>query len=179
MDWKDLGKKIGAAGLTVLGTAIAGPAGASLGAMLGQEIFGSDSKEEGTPEKLASVLGNPETIMKMKEFELNHKVEIQKLALQGISLGLGDKSSARGREVEITKATGKRDANLYALAWLGVAGYIGILIYLISCGLPKMTAEIALMVGNLIGIVGAKFSTIYDYFFGAGKEYVSTETSGK
>ncbi|MCE5256052.1 MAG: hypothetical protein LLF89_04315 [Spirochaetaceae bacterium] len=178
MDWKDLGKKVGAAGLTVLGTALAGPAGATIGGMVGQAIFG-DGSDDISAEKINTALSNPDTLLKLKQFELDHQIEINKLVLEQTRLELGDKASARSREVETTKATGKRDTNLYALAWLGILGYMAILVYLISCGLPKMSAELALMVGNLIGIVGAKFSTIYDYFFGAGKELINQRAADK
>lgn len=59
--------------------------------------------------------------------------------------------------------------NLFILALVGAFGYLGLIIYLIHYGLPQMSPELALMVGNLMGIVGAKYSGIYDYFFGSSK----------
>jgi hypothetical protein len=171
MDLKDifsketLSKITGAAPL--IGSLL-GPGGAAAGTMI-KLIAGNLGVEE-TPQAVeAAIQNNPDALLKLKELEFTHRIELGKILLERDRLELSDKASARGREVEMTKATGKRDGNLYALAWLGILGYLAIIIYLIGWGLPKMTAEIALMVGNLIGIVGAKYSGIFDYFFGSSK----------
>ena len=117
----------------------------------------------------AEIQQNPEALLKLKELESTHRIELEKLLLEKERIRLQDVQNARQRQTETEKSTGKRDMNLYVLAWFGVLGYLALIIYLIAFGLPKMTVELALMVGNLIGIVGGKYSSIYDYFFGSSQ----------
>lgn len=97
--------------------------------------------------------------------------EFNKLAadfeLELIRLHNDEMANARNREIEITKATGKRDINLTVLAWFGVLAPILILFYLLIFGFPKLDKEIALMIGTLIGYIFSEYKTIYGYFFGS------------
>lgn len=166
MDWKEIGLKV-ASYAPILGTLL-GPGGTAAGAVI--KLIANTLGVEEKPEAVASAIeNNPDALLKLKELEFTHKVELEKLLLERDRLDMQDKASARAREIETTKTTGKRDGNLFALAWLGVIGYLALIVYLIGWGVPKMTAEMALMVGNLIGIVGAKYSSIYDYFFGSSR----------
>ena len=148
--------------------AILGPGGAGAGAAI--KMIATALGVEATPPAIETALqNNPDALVKIKELELNHKLDWERLLLDGEKARLADVQNARLMRTESEKTTGKRDGNLYALAWLGVIGYLGLIVYIIHWGLPKMTVEIALMVGNLVGIVGAKYSSIYDYFFGSSK----------
>jgi Ca2+/H+ antiporter len=80
---------------------------------------------------------------------------------------LKDVQSARSREVEITKVTGKRDITLMILAYFGVTAPVAILVYLLAYGMPKMDKEISLMIGTLIGMIVGEYKTIFGYFFGS------------
>jgi len=55
------------------------------------------------------------------------------------------------------------------LAIIGTIGYIGLIIYMFCFNLSKLSPEQSLMIGSMIGIVGAKYSSIYDYFFGSSQ----------
>ena len=77
--------------------------------------------EEATPDAFMKVLElDPNAVLKFKEFEMAHKVDIQKLILEEERMYLQDRADARSRQVESEKATGKRDINLYVLAWMVV-----------------------------------------------------------
>ena len=171
MDFKDFFSKETLAKITnaapFIGACL-GPGGAVAGTAI-KMIAGALGVEATPPSIEAALQNNPEALLKIKELELNHKLDWERLLLEEEKTRLADIQSARVRQTESEKATGKRDGNLYALAWLGICGYLGLLIYIIGWGLPKMSAELALMVGNLIGIVGGKYSSIYDYFFGSSK----------
>lgn len=148
--------------------ALLGPGGAAAGMVI--KMAAAALGVEPTPEAIeAQIASNPDALLKFKELEATHKIEWEKLLIEKERIRLQDVQSARQRQTESERATGKRDMNLYALAWLGVLGYLSLIIYLIAVGLPKMTPELALMVGNLIGIVGAKYSGIFDYFFGSSQ----------
>jgi hypothetical protein len=71
--------------------------------------------------------------------------------------------------VESEKAIGKKDWNLYVLAYLGVGLPFILVGYFIYYGLPKMTPETALMVGGFVGIILSKYGSIFDYFFGSSQ----------
>ena len=170
MDWKNIGHKLISFAPSI-GGALLGPGGAA-GGMAVKALAGAFGlkEDETTPEKINSLINSdPEFALKAKIADNDFLVKMRELDIKELETRLEDKNSARNREVEITKATGKKDANLYMLAWLGVLGYLGLIVYIIHWGLPKMSPEIALMVGNLIGVVGAKYSGIYDYFFGSSE----------
>ena len=58
-------------------------------------------------------------------------MELSRIALEQDRLAMQDRAGARNREVEITKATGKRDVNLYVLAWVVMGGFLGCIIAMI------------------------------------------------
>ena len=170
MKWDSIGQKL-LKFAPAIGGALLGPSGAA-GGMAVKALAGAFglTEEETTPDKIAGLINSdPEFALKAKIADNDLLVEMRELDIKELETRLDDKDSARNREVEVTKTTGKKDANLYMLAWLGVLGYLGLIIYIIHWGLPKMTPAVALMVGNLIGVVGAKYSGIYDYFFGSSK----------
>jgi len=170
MEWKSIGRKIIAFAPSI-GGALLGPGGAA-GGMAVKALAGAFglTEQETTPEKIDNLINSdPEFALKAKVADNDFLVKMRELDIKELETRLEDIDSARDREVEITKATGKRDINLYVLAWLGILGYLGLIIYIIHWGLPEMSSAVALMVGNLIGIVGAKYSGIYDYFFGSSK----------
>lgn len=170
MDWKTIGSKI-IDFAPEIGTALLGPAGAAAGLAVESlaSAFGLTA-EDATPEKIDKLIASdPETALKAKVADNDFIIRKRELEIEELKERLRDMDSARRREIETTRTTGKRDINLYLLAWLGVLGYLALIVYIIHWGLPKMSNELALMVGNLIGIVGAKYSGIYDYFFGSSK----------
>lgn len=164
MDWKELGKKLVAIGLTTVGTALGGPAGGAVGALLGKAIFGG--AEEVTPEKLMKAIGDPEVVMKLKQFEMEHDVALRQLVLESERVRLADVASARDREVRVVEATGGKDVNLYLLAWVIVLGFFGLVAILIFHELPKDSNGVIFM---LFGALSAGFGSVIGYFFGSSK----------
>jgi len=55
------------------------------------------------------------------------------------------------------------------LATIGTIGYLGLIVYLFRFDLSKLSSEQSLMIGGMLGIVGAKYSSIFDYFFGSSQ----------
>lgn len=129
-----------------------------------KEVTGIDLDEkELTPEDKQKILDNQLEIMKL-DFE-KLKLESEE-RLETKKIFLGDKNSARNREVEVTKATGKKDATVVVLAGVIVLGFFAGLISLVYIHLDKGSGTyelLYLMFGGLI----AKFGTVVDYFFGA------------
>ena len=61
----------------VLGTALAGPAGGMVGALI-SNAFGSHQQQD----LVSQIKGDPDAEAKLKQIEADHEVDIKKLALQ-------------------------------------------------------------------------------------------------
>jgi len=100
------------------------------------------------------------------------KIDFEKLKLdtesklQSKKMLLDDKSNARGREVEVTKTTGKRDYALIALAVVIVVGFFAGLVSLVFVTLDKGSGTYELLY-MMFGALITKFGTVVDYFFGS------------
>ena len=141
---------------------------------------GADKAKEYIEEKTGIKLDkglSDEQVAELKKFEMSHKVELEKLALENkkednraaekaTELVLGDKQNARGREIEVTKATGKRDSSVTYLAAVIVFGFFAGLISLVFVNLDKGSGTYELLY-MMFGALIAKFGTVIDYFFGS------------
>jgi len=147
-----------------LGLALGGPVGGAAGAALAL-IAGKLGCDPAKPEDILQKLTtDPAALMKMKELELGNSLEIHKLALQQAQAQLADVQSARQREVEVVKATGKKDRNLYALAWLITLGFFSLTGAMYFAKIP--TESIGPL-NQLIGALVLAFGGIVGYFFGS------------
>lgn len=77
---------------------------------------------------------------------------------------LEDRQSARQREMEIVKATGKKDWYLYALASVVVVGFFSVTVAMMTMVIPASSQSIAYM---LLGGLMSGFSMVLSYFFGS------------
>jgi len=173
MEWKDLASKFFKFA-PMVGTVLGGPAGAAAGGLI--SIIGNAfglTPEETTPEKINHLLAtDPQAAIKMAEIEANNKVELQKMILEQERIRLADVASARAREVEITKATGKRDINLYILSYLFIIGFfvsiITMLVLSLSGKLPEsMPDYVVFLLGSLFGTLTSGTGAVIQYFFGS------------
>ena len=175
MDWKAVGAKI-VDFAPLLGTLLGGPIGPAAGGLV--KVLANElglKAEEATPDAFMKVLElDPNAVLKFKEFEMAHNVEIQKLILEEERMYLQDRADARSRQVESEKATGKRDINLYVLAYLYTGGFfITIIVMTIFTFLGKVPAEVpqfaVFLLGNLFGTLSAGVGAVMQYFFGSSK----------
>jgi len=156
MDWKKLGKQVVSAGAPILGGVLGGPGGATIGAMVAS-LFGADPND---PNDIAiKMAADPEAAIKLRKLELDNKVELEKLYLQ-------DVQSARQREVEVTRATGRINWPLYILAAVIVVGFFTLMFVLMKHAVPEGSREVAFM---LFGALAASFGQVVQYFFGSSK----------
>ena len=164
MDWKDIGETVKKFA-PVLGSAL-GPGGAAVGGavslLLGACGLGSDA----TPDDIMAAISDPATVLKLKEVENTHQLELSKLVLQQEQAYLADRQGARNREVEIAKATGGRDINLYILAWVVIVGFFLLTWAMMYVTLP--TANVG-PVNILFGALVAGFMAVLGYFFGSSQ----------
>jgi hypothetical protein len=174
MDLKKIGSNLIGKGLPLLGGVLGGSAGEKIGATIAGAL-GIDS------EGLGRAIEDPAMLAELKKFEMEHKQELEKLQLEETRAYLADVQSARSREVEMAKATGERDLNMYVLAWVIVVGFFGLLGLLFFTGVPETGRDLLnLSVGSLL----AGFSTVVGYFFGSSagskaKNSILNKNSGK
>lgn len=169
MDWKGLGEQLFKKGLPLLGGLLGGPAGA-LGAKAAVSLVSSAlglKEEEATPDKiLARIEADPQALIDLKKAEMAHKERLQALLLEERELELKDVADARARERAIVEATGKKDYNLYILAWTVIVGFFGLCATLMWVTLPTGSSNVVyLLFGGLV----AGFSQVLGYFFGSSK----------
>jgi len=94
-----------------------------------------------------------------------------------LRLRLTDIQNARNTNADETKATGKRNINLYALAWILVFGFFVLLAILLFVKLPEDSSGVIYM---LFGSLSAAFGAVINYFFGSSKSSVDkTELMAK
>lgn len=167
MDWQDVIAKVTNAAPLV--GSLFGPAGTIIGG--GIKLLASALGVEPTQEAImAEIASNPDALLKLKELEANNRIELEKLVLEKMRLEFDDTQSARDRETKIVQATGKKDYNLYILAWTIIGGYFGLtgmLLYFSYNGKPITDQTGALFM--LLGTLSTAFGMVVGYFFGSSK----------
>lgn len=167
MNWKDVGAKI-AKSAPVLGSLLGGPAGGALGGVVSlvASALGLET-DEVTPDLVDNIITtDPQAMIKLKEIESKHKERLEELAIESDRAHLADVANARTREVEITRATGSRDINLYVLAWIVVGCFFLLVGVLMGVTLPE--ANIG-PINQLFGAMATGFGMVLQYFFGSSK----------
>lgn len=180
--WDNIKELIGTSA-PVIGTLLGGPAGGAVGGLI-SKVLGVDN----TPEAIElALMNNPDALVKIKELETskelailqaeleNKRIDIssvidnRKLDNEKDQMFLSDKQSARSRQTDSEKATGKVDVALYAIAGVIVVAFFVSILALIFITLDKQsgTYELLLM---LFGALTTKFGTVVDYFFGASNK---------
>lgn len=180
--WDNIKELIGTSA-PVIGTLLGGPAGGAVGGLI-SKVLGVDN----TPEAIElALMNNPDALLKIKELEtskelailqaeLEHKridvgsvIDNRKLDNEKDQMFLSDKQSARSRQTDSEKATGKVDVALYVIAGVIVVAFFVSILALIFITLDKQsgTYELLLM---LFGALTTKFGTVVDYFFGSSNK---------
>ena len=169
MDWKDVGAKI-AKGAPLIGGILGGPAGGAIGGVVSMVASALGLKSENPqPEEIMSIITqDPNALAKIREVELRNREVLERIALEREVAYLQDKQDARKRQVEVTKATGKTDVNLYVLAWLTIAGFFSCLGIVMTVDMP--TNDVAkTAIAMLFGAMIAGYKEVLSYFFGSSK----------
>ncbi len=163
MDFKEIASKITSAA-PLLGSFL-GPGGTLAGTAIKMiaSALGVESNEDAVTMAMQT---DPEAVLKLKQFELDNKVEIQKIILEKERARLQDVASARSRQVEHEKTTGKSDINLYVLAWSVVVGFFGLMGLLCYHTLPQDSNGVVFM---LFGALATGFGQVLQYFFGSSQ----------
>lgn len=153
-------------GAPIIGSLLGGPAGGAAGTAISMlaRAFGADP--ENPEEILQAVKTDPDAFLKLKKLEAEHEQELTKLALQSEIAHLQDRQSARQREMDIVKSTGKKDYNLYVTAWAVLIGFFTLTGALMFYPLPQGSPQAVFM---LFGALAGGFGQVLQYFFGSSK----------
>jgi len=165
MDWKDTIAKVTNAA-PMLGSLFGAP-GMAIGGIvkLVASALGVEPSEEAIA---AEIQQNPEALLTLKELESTHRIELEKLLLEKERIRLADVQSARTRQTESEKSSGKRDINLYVLAWLLVLAFFaltGMLLYFSYSG--RAVTDQTGVLFMLLGTLSTAFGGVFQYFFGS------------
>ena len=156
----------------MIGSLIPGPGtvvGAGVSGVISiiQSIFGMESEEDVNVQNIASAIQqNPELGLKLKQLEMEHKVQLQNILLERDRLDLQNTNSARTMQVaalEQRDRFSKRFVYIYAgFTTLSSFIYIACVTFM---AIPKDNIRV---VDTIIGfLLGTLISTIVNFFFGS------------
>jgi len=103
---------------------------------------------------------DPEAIAKLKDLEFKHYERLEELSIEAAKVQLEESKaylagtqSARQREAAVVQATGKKDVNLYILAWVVVGGFFiltGLMMVIPELESRSNNAIVNIMFGGLV-----------------------------
>lgn len=147
MDITDLGRTV-AKFAPLLGGALSGPCGATLGSIIAS-VFGTDASK---PDRLQNIIiTDPDAAVKLKQIESDHQLELQKMVIQAAQENLqnilSDRESARQREAAIDNTPfAARDKTPAILAYLLTLGVFIALASLFYLPIPQTNQEMILAI---------------------------------
>ena len=160
-------KTVVPSGLGFLANAIL-PGSGGIASTLIADVLGCEDE----PDSIQSALVNatPEQKTALIAEANRHKEELLKLSMEKDKMEIAaeheEKKSAREREMAIVKATGKKDWNIYILAYAVVAAF-GIMSYLSVIG--KIPKDNITTLNTVLNYLNSGFIMVLSYFFGSSK----------
>lgn len=150
MNWKDIAKTI-ATGAPLLGTALGGPAGGAIGAMVASAL-GVDPK----PDAVADALKNdPGAMLKLQELQFNNEADLRNHAFKIADAEIKDVQNAR----EVHKLS-----KMPAYICCALTVMVGFLAYLIFfTEIPAANKEMAYII---FGVISAKWGDSIAFWIG-------------
>ena len=164
VSWKDVANAVGNAA-PLIGSLI-GPGGTAVGAgvkTLISSVLGTDNSPEAVLQALKS---DPQALVKLKQAEMDHQVDLQKLVVQQEQLHLADIADARARDTAIVQAVGGNTRG-DILAFIAISGLVGLVTILLFVSIPVGPSKdiLLLLSGALVAIV----KDVYSFEFGSSR----------
>lgn len=173
MDWKDVAGVVGKAA-PILGGILGGPAGAAVGGLVATAL-----NTDATPDAVSkALLGDPEAAVKLKELEVNSKVQLQQLAVTAEQNRLqadaaqyaaeaADRDSARKLAAQQPKDWVR--PSITVLLLLGAGG----IVYFVFSGMADTLlrdATASLTIGTIVGYWFNELKQVLAFWFGTTGE---------
>mgnify|MGYP001600220204 CR=1 FL=1 len=163
MEWKDLAGKI-VNQLPLIGTLFAGATGTTVGSAI--KLVANTLGVEGTPDAIDNALaGNPDAMIKLKELELTHKVELEKIILEQEIARTVDVANARAMNIASLQQ-GDSFIKRFIYYYASIVTFITFAyIFLITfISIPELNIRFA---DTVLGfLLGTLISTMVNFFFG-------------
>lgn len=157
MDWSDLKGVVGKAA-PVLGTALGGPLGGIAGALIASALGTSNDADSVN----AALAADPSALEKLKEAEMENRVQMQQLVVTAEQNRLADVQNARARQTA--------NPNDRTPTWLAggvTAGFFGALAVVMLAPLQSAVHDLLLV---MIGALQTAWVAIISYYFGSSKD---------
>lgn len=172
ISWESVGRSLADAAPYV-GSLLAGPAGGAVGALIAQELgTGQD------PASVAAALaGNPEAAARVRELELNARVQLQQLAVTATKNQMDAEQAVFAAEVADRDSARKlaaqqqRDWIRPFIVVVLLAGAIGIAacVFMFADQI-HMDAQSALTAGTVLGFWFNELKQVLGFYFGSTKD---------
>lgn len=150
MNWKKISETVGKFA-PVAGGLLGGPAGATVGSLVSSALGVENSPDA----VLEAVKKDPEAALKLKQMELDHKTDLEQIALDTFKAEAADRSSAR----EAHRQSRMPGIICIALTFMVAGGAY----MLFSMNIPEGNREIAYL---LFGTLLAKWGDSIAYWVG-------------
>lgn len=146
-----------------IGTALGGPLGGAAAGALVKALGLPEGSEKDMNVVQKAVLGaSPELMLAIKKQDQDFQLQMETLGFTHIekleALAVGDRDSARKREIEVKDHTNRN------LAYTYTVGYFGVVAIVIFNGIPEEVKE---LVFTLLGIMSGALMAINTYYFGS------------
>lgn len=150
MDWADLGRTVASAA-PLLGGVVGGPLGAGIGGIIAS-AFGVEANPTDIS---AAIKADPQSAVKLREIELNHKADLERIILDTAKAELADKQNARENH---------RHSMMPAILSLALSLVIVAIIYLLFYSEPPEGSRDVLFM--VLGVVIKEWGGSMQYWFG-------------
>lgn len=117
-------------------------------------LFGANSQNEA--DIIANINANPEAALKLKQFEMDHIVELNKMVM-------ADRDSARNREAIIVTQTHKRDWLMDFIAIFILVSFYALCLIVAFTKADGSDRDLFYM---LLGTFSSAFGFVMSYYFG-------------
>ena len=169
VSWSDVAGVIGKVAPTAEGllATFGGPPGMiAAGAIKAATMVFGLSETAKPDELITAISADPQAALKLALAEQDFKLRTRDQDIEIVKAQLLDVQSARARDVDTTKATGKRDSNMYVLAWTVIIGFFVLILFLLYNQVPKDQNGVIFM---LFGALATGFGNVLQYFFGSSQ----------
>lgn len=176
MDFTTLAKAITKLGAPLLGTVLGGPAGGAIGNLIASKFDEEGITNDESIGKLASkIMGDPEASIKLAEIESSHKIELQRLLLQGEQQKLQAEIAQTTLDIDNTKNA--REMNVKkesyfpeALSVLIALGFILTIYWIVAYTQDASDKDVLY---TLVGVIGTAFTQMVSYWLGSSSPKVN------
>lgn len=156
MDWKSIVGSVA----PWIGAALGGPLGSAAVGAVADALGLSDKTEGAIKQALAGV--TPEQMLALKNADQAFALKMQEIGFANIkdleTIAVGDRDSARKREIEVKDNTPK------VLAYLVTGGFFGVLGFMLTNTVPVESKDV---LNLLLGSLGTAWISVISYYYGS------------